>query len=230
MKLDGVLLLSLVSLAAALRPTPRLPPLTPPVAPATALLAAGTALLAVAEPAAAASADIAWVGPTKLVLQPLLTIGTLAFLFRVVLSWFPKYDLKELPWSLVAAPTEPILKPTRLLIPPVGGVVRTRRAHPAIDFFLKPARSCFVRSARVVAGYHAHRVGVHPQLHQRGAHRATGFAHHHREKGQPLRAAWDACWHAFFDTRVAGCPKGRMQPLILHQSANLSRHTFSRAS
>ena len=72
------------------------------------------------EPAAAS--DVAWVTPTKLVLQPLLTLGTLAFLFRVVLSWFPKYNLDEMPWSLVAAPTEPILKPTRMLIPPVAGV------------------------------------------------------------------------------------------------------------
>ena len=55
-------------------------------------------------------------------LQPLLTLGTLAFLFRVVLSWFPKYNLNEFPWSLVAGPTEPILKPTRMLIPPVSGV------------------------------------------------------------------------------------------------------------
>ena len=77
-------------------------------------------LLALAEPAAAS--DVSWVGPTKFVLQPLLTLGTLAMLFRVVLSWFPKYDLKEMPWILVAAPTEPILKFTRLVIPPVAGV------------------------------------------------------------------------------------------------------------
>ena len=70
-------------------------------------------LLALVEPAAAS--DVSWVGPTKFVLQPLLTLGTLAMLFRVVLSWFPKYDLKEMPWILVAAPTEPILKFTRLV-------------------------------------------------------------------------------------------------------------------
>ncbi len=63
-----------------------------------------------------------WVGPTKLVLGPLLSLGTLAFLMRVVLSWFPKYDLRELPWSIAAIPTEPILKPTRKLVPPVAGV------------------------------------------------------------------------------------------------------------
>ena len=32
---------------------------------------------------------------------------------HVVLSWFPKYNLNELPWNIAAWPTEPILKPTR---------------------------------------------------------------------------------------------------------------------
>ena len=119
-----VLVAACVACCSALRvPTPTPPKLPPLVAstPATASAAAAAlALLAVVEPAAAS--DVSWVAPTKFVLQPLLTLGTLAFLMRVVLSWFPKYDLKEFPWVLVAAPTEPILKPTRLLIPPVAGV------------------------------------------------------------------------------------------------------------
>ena len=86
---------------------------------ATAVCAALVAFTLV-EPAAAA--DVSWVGPTRFVLQPLLTLGTLAFLFRVVLSWFPKYNLNEMPFSLIAAPTEPFLKPTRLFLPPVAGV------------------------------------------------------------------------------------------------------------
>jgi YggT family protein len=56
------------------------------------------------------------------VVGPLLSIFTVLFLFRVVLSWFPKYDLNVLPWNIAAWPTEPILKPTRRLIPPVAGV------------------------------------------------------------------------------------------------------------
>lgn len=99
-------------------PVPRMPTVTAEAC-TTALCAAAT-VFAMVEPAAAS--DVAWVGPTKFVLQPLLTLGTLAFLFRVVLSWFPKYDLNEMPFKLVAAPTEPILKPTRALIPPVSGV------------------------------------------------------------------------------------------------------------
>lgn len=103
------------------RPSPALHPAQPAdgrVGQAAAL--AAVAALAIVEPAAAS--DVAWIAPTKAVMGPALTLGTLAFLFRVVLSWFPKYDLKELPWSVVAAPTEPILKLTRALIPPVAGV------------------------------------------------------------------------------------------------------------
>ena len=33
-----------------------------------------------------------------------------------------RYDLNVLPWNIAAWPTEPILKPTRRLIPPVAGV------------------------------------------------------------------------------------------------------------
>ena len=112
-----------------LRVGPPPPTIRPTYAPATpaaddtrvaAVVAGGMALLAVVEPAAAS--DVSWVAPTKLVLTPLLSLGTLAFLMRTVLSWFPKYNLNELPWSIVAVPTEPILKVTRLVVPPVAGV------------------------------------------------------------------------------------------------------------
>jgi len=117
--------------AAALRINPTVPrpahpsPTLPPAQPAEgrvgqAAALAAVAALAIVEPAAAS--DVAWIAPTKAVLGPALTLGTLAFLMRVVLSWFPKYDLKQLPWSVVAVPTEPLLKLTRALIPPVAGV------------------------------------------------------------------------------------------------------------
>merc|ERR1712083_303561 len=70
----------------------------------------------------AAAGDVSWVAPTKAVLGPTLSIFTVLFLMRVVLSWFPKYDLNQLPWNIAAWPTEPILKGTRQVIPPVGGV------------------------------------------------------------------------------------------------------------
>ncbi|KAL1498794.1 hypothetical protein AB1Y20_014101 [Prymnesium parvum] len=97
-------------------PLSRLSPLASRLPPAAASLP----LLLLSQPAHAA--DVSWIAPTKLLLGPLLSVGTLLFLLRVVLSWFPKYDLDELPWSLAARPTEPFLKPTRALIPPVAGV------------------------------------------------------------------------------------------------------------
>ena len=89
-------------------------------AAATLAIGVGLATMGIAEPAFAS--DVAWIGTTKPLLQAFLTIGTVAFLFRTVLSWFPKYDLKELPWSVIAILTEPFLKPTRAVVPPVAGV------------------------------------------------------------------------------------------------------------
>ena len=56
------------------------------------------------------------------VLGPFFAVGTIFFLLRVVLSWFPAVKLTELPWNIVATPTEPVLKPTRSIVPPVAGV------------------------------------------------------------------------------------------------------------
>lgn len=116
-----------VGAPASSRPAPPAPLLgSPPAAPLlgapppAALLLGATALLAAVEPAAAA--DVGWIAPTKLVLGPVLSLFTIAFLMRVVLSWFPAYDLTQLPWSIAAIPTEPLLKPTRKLVPPVAGV------------------------------------------------------------------------------------------------------------
>lgn len=56
-----------------------------------------------------------------------LLLGLLAilFIFRIVLSWYPEADLKHLPLSLVAWPTEPLLAPLRRVVPPMGGVDMT---------------------------------------------------------------------------------------------------------
>jgi YggT family protein len=51
-----------------------------------------------------------------------LGIMTLLFIVRIVLTWYPQIDLKQLPWSLVAIPTEPLLIPLRKIVPPIGGV------------------------------------------------------------------------------------------------------------
>eukprot|EP00903_Cladosiphon_okamuranus_P006636 g6480.t1 len=89
-------------------------------------LAAGAAIVALAAlggfPDLAAAAAPAWVGPTKLVLDPILLYFEVAFVARIILSWYPKLDLNSVPQNLVAWPTEPILRPTRAVIPPAFGV------------------------------------------------------------------------------------------------------------
>ncbi|CAB1120935.1 unnamed protein product [Ectocarpus sp. CCAP 1310/34] len=89
-------------------------------------LATGATVVALAAlggfPGLAAAEAPAWVGPTKLVLDPTLLFFEFAFVARIVLSWYPKLDLNSAPQNLVAWPTEPILRPTRAIIPPAFGV------------------------------------------------------------------------------------------------------------
>jgi len=59
---------------------------------------------------------------TSLILGILLALMTLLFIFRIILTWYPQIDLNKFPFSLVAWPTEPLLAPTRKIIPPLGGV------------------------------------------------------------------------------------------------------------
>ena len=57
-----------------------------------------------------------------LVLGLLLAAMTLAFLLRIVLTWYPQVDLKQGAWPLIAWPTEPVLSLTRRVVAPIGGV------------------------------------------------------------------------------------------------------------
>lgn len=41
------------------------------------------------------------------ILGPLLSLMTLLFIFRIVLTWYPQTDLNRIPFNLVAWPTEP---------------------------------------------------------------------------------------------------------------------------
>jgi YggT family protein len=57
------------------------------------------------------------------ILKPSLTVATLFFVMRIIMSWDPAMNNdKTLPWKLFFVPTEPILAPTRKVIQPVGGV------------------------------------------------------------------------------------------------------------
>ena len=57
-----------------------------------------------------------------LVLGLLLAALTLAFLLRIVLTWYPQVDLKQGAWPLISWPTEPVLSLTRRVVAPIGGV------------------------------------------------------------------------------------------------------------
>ena len=52
----------------------------------------------------------------------LLSILTIAFLLRIVLTWYPKININKGFWLLVTLPTEPALAMTRKIIAPIGGV------------------------------------------------------------------------------------------------------------
>lgn len=57
-----------------------------------------------------------------LLLSIFLGVMIFLFIFRIVLTWYPKLDLNRLPFNLIAWPTEPFLVPLRKIVPPIGGV------------------------------------------------------------------------------------------------------------
>ena len=59
------------------------------------------------------------------ILDP-VSVSTLLFIIRIVMTWYPSVPVSRMPWVIAYLPTEPLLKPTRSLVPPVGGV---RVAH-----------------------------------------------------------------------------------------------------
>jgi len=52
----------------------------------------------------------------------LLSALTLAFLLRIILSWYPNINISKGFWIIISLPTEPILSLTRKIVPPIGGV------------------------------------------------------------------------------------------------------------
>ena len=51
-----------------------------------------------------------------------LSFLTLAFLLRLIISWYPKIDTSKRLWLIVLLPTSSILKLTKKFVPPIGGV------------------------------------------------------------------------------------------------------------
>lgn len=69
-----------------------------------------------------ASSDVQAAGAAKAIFGPLCSVGQLLMIVRIVLTWYPEIDQEKFPWFVACAPTEPILGPTRKLIPPAFGV------------------------------------------------------------------------------------------------------------
>lgn len=70
------------------------------------------------------------------ILRPLFTLATLLYIIRIPMTWYPTIDGTKLPWLIAYAPTEPILKVTRQVIPLVGGVDVTPIVWVAVISFL----------------------------------------------------------------------------------------------
>lgn len=51
-----------------------------------------------------------------------LAILTLIFLVRIVLTWYPQINLTQGPLRVIYWLSEPVLAPTRRVVPPLGGV------------------------------------------------------------------------------------------------------------
>lgn len=67
---------------------------------------------------------------------PVLNVFTLIMVIRIVLTWYPRTDLKKKPWIFLAVPTEPLLAATRNVIKPVGGVDISPIVWVAISTFV----------------------------------------------------------------------------------------------
>ena len=71
------------------------------------------------------------------ILGVLLSALTLCFLIRLILTWYPKIDTNKGFWLLIAIPTSPILRATKKIIPPIGGVDVTPVIWIGIISFLR---------------------------------------------------------------------------------------------
>lgn len=58
----------------------------------------------------------------KFLAGPCINIFNFVMIVRIILTWYPKTDLAKVPWIFIAVPTEPLLRATRKVIQPVGGV------------------------------------------------------------------------------------------------------------
>lgn len=89
---------------------------------AAALLSTAGAADAAQQMQLVADLDAATAHTFESILRPLFAAFTVLYIIRITMTWYPNIDGTKLPWLLAYAPTEPILKATRNVIPLVGGV------------------------------------------------------------------------------------------------------------
>nr|WP_299044488.1 YggT family protein [uncultured Thermosynechococcus sp.] len=56
------------------------------------------------------------------VLGVILAVLTLIFLVRIIFTWYPQVNLTQGPLKIIYWLSEPVLAPTRRIVPPLGGV------------------------------------------------------------------------------------------------------------
>ena len=66
--------------------------------------------------------DASTAGVLQTLLKPLFTVYDLLMIARIVMTWYPEVKGTEGAWRFAYIPTEPILGPTRKIIPPLSGV------------------------------------------------------------------------------------------------------------
>ncbi len=116
---------------------PRVDKLNAERSPAVAAPPTLAALATATMPLACYAAGPAWVEPVSNVLDPCFFLIQFIMLLRVIISWFPETDVNEMPWVLVCAPTEGLLKITRDIVPPSFGVDISPVVWIAVASFLR---------------------------------------------------------------------------------------------
>ncbi|KAG8466360.1 hypothetical protein KFE25_002116 [Diacronema lutheri] len=105
---------------------------------ATSAFASSAVLLLAPLAAAAAEMDSSASNAAlaRSVVDPMLSIFSLLFLVRIVLSWYPQL-LQKMPYKALAVPVEPFLRLLRTVVEPIGGVDITPIVWLALCTFLR---------------------------------------------------------------------------------------------
>lgn len=103
----------------------------------TVALASSVALFApLAAAAAEADSSASNAALARAIVDPMLSIFSLLFLIRIVLSWYPQL-LQKMPYKALAVPVEPFLRLLRTVVEPIGGVDITPIVWLAFCTFLR---------------------------------------------------------------------------------------------